>query len=297
MRNKIAAVLLAATMACAVFTGCSGGSPAPSSPSSSKPSGSASASSSNSTENSGSSSSSNSNSSASSSTSSSNSTDAVPINVISVLPTDPDSSPTIKNTNLLKLHFDSGNYYIAKDTVLGNTIFCSFTVTNPNQTNGIALARVLVTVKDSTGATIKMMGLNIPAIAPNDTITFGDSITLGDKTPASISFSVDYMTDLSATDANLFVKQSDLKVSDTTRTTHSRSTHFTGKVTNISSSNQGLTHIYVFYRKDNQLLYGGFSYVSPFTAGQSASFDITTRTELAKSYPYVILAAPMKTGA
>ena len=293
MRKKIAAAVLAAAMACAVFTGCSDSPASSSLPSSSKPSNGSSTSNSSSTANSGSSNPSNS-SSSSSSASSSPSKDNTSINVISVIPTDPDSSPTIKNTNLLKLRFDSGNYYVAKDSVFGNTVFCSFTVTNPNKTDGIALARVLVTVKDSTGKAIKMTGLNIPAIAPNDTLTFGDSIILGEQTPASISFSVDYMSDLSATDANLFVKQSDLKVSDTARTTLSGSTHFTGKVTNTTSSNQGLTHIYVFYRKDNQLLYGGFSYVSPFTAGQSASFDIITRTELAKSYPYVILAAPMK---
>ena len=299
MRRKFAALLLSAAMVCSILAGCSSSGPASSTPSTSKPSNDTSTTTppggnNNNNNNNGNSGNTKPGNSGNDSSDSSNS--STPVKVISVIPSDPDSSSTIDDTGLLKFRFDSGNYYIAKDSLFGNELYYSFTVTNPNKSNGVPWGRLLIELKNASGETVKGINTSIPAIGPNDTITFGGSTSFDDDSYAGISFSVDYLSISGApSDGDLFINQSDLKISGASRSTASGVTHFTGKVTNTGSVGEGFTNIYVFFRKDGKLLYGGQTYLSKIDANQSASFDISVRTDIAKSYPYVILAAPIRT--
>lgn len=263
MRKKIAAVVLAAMLACASFTGCTSSSPASSSaPSSSKPA-----------------SSSASNSSSASSSATSNSTSSSE---------SPSSSSSPFESTAKKLRIDNYTYYTVKDSVNYYHVFYCFTVTNTNQYKDFNLIGLNLTVKNAEGIVLDSDRTFIPPIAAGDTITFGGEILVSGGIPTSLSYNTSYpsyyMTNPSLT------KQSDLKVFNTARVNSSLWPSFTGEITNTSSKDLTFVDVRVYYRKDGKLLAGENTYISRLNAGETVSFNIMASTEIADYDSFVIIA-------
>ncbi len=273
MRKKIAAAVLAAAMACAVFTGCSDSPASSSLPSSSTPSNGSSTSNSSSTANSASSSENNSSSNNSSSPSSS-------------------SDSTTAESTATKLRIDSYDYYSTIDSNGHYHVFYTFIVTNTNRYKSFNYANLNFTVKSTSGAVLRTSQSFIPPVAPGDTITFGGEIIVDNGVPSTLSYKVSYPS--YCMEKPTYPKQSALKISNTSR--HDGSpydnpfTTFTGEIENTSSRSLNVT-IRIFYRVGDKLLAGESTYISQLKAGAISSFEVTAAREPSHYDSYVIIAA------
>lgn len=266
MRKKIATVLLAAAITCSFLSGCSdSGAPAPSTstPTSSAPAASSPATTDKNEENSSS--------------------------------TSAPSQVQVPNTNEVKNQTPKveglGFYCVPSSSSSTYRVYYSYKITNPNTSQSTKYIRLEEEIYNASGNVVDTESFFLPKIAANDTVyVSGYHVVKTGEELQGIKYRVATSTYSSFEDQNesKIPSSSQLIVSNLYRP--SGSDKITGIVKNTGKKTVDLK-VCAFYKCDNQIYGGDYSYVYSIAPGQSSAFEISTSNAPSEFDSYMVYAS------
>lgn len=152
-----------------------------------------------------------------------------------------------------------------------------FRATNPNPTYSVSLARVNLTLKDSTGNVQETTYFMLPTIAPNDTIRFAYTYTCKKGVPFDVSYSQPSTSSSSFQTSTDVVRSTDLHavITNSSTTTGLKYTAISGTVSNTSQYTCNRVRVSVILKKNGKIVSSDFTILgSSIPAGKESVFHI-----------------------
>jgi len=182
--------------------------------------------------------------------------------------------------------------YIVEDMDGGNSlIYYAVEIKNPNKYNAIVSPNIEITVRDKNERVLTKQNCSLSAVAPGDTLCFGDSINCPKGKPDKVEITVennDY--DFTAFAGSGLPSVKDLAVSDIDEKKSKGSTTFTGTVTNnMDDDMEGVIATIVF--KNGGKIIGGVSEkIGTIEAGGTVDFNISAKSGFKDFDSYEVFA-------
>lgn len=182
--------------------------------------------------------------------------------------------------------------YTVEEMDGGNSlIYYAVEIKNPNKYNAIVSPNIEIAVLDKNERVLTKQNCSLSAVAPGDTLCFGDSINCPKGKPDKVEITVennDY--DFTAFAGSDIPSVKDLTVSDIDEKKSKGSTTFTGTVTNnLDDDMEGVIATIVF--KNGGKIIGGVSEkIGTIEAGGTVDFNISAKSGFKDFDSYEVFA-------
>lgn len=171
--------------------------------------------------------------------------------------------------------------YSVENVGAGNSlVYYAVEMRNPNKYNAIISPNIEVTVRDSDGRILTKQNRSLFAVAPEDTINFGDAINCPKGSPDKVEINVknnDY--DFKTFEGSGIHSVKDFKVSDVKEDTSSGDqVYYTGKLKNTSDDDLGGVVATVVFKKEGKIVGGVTGQIGTVVAGDTTTFNIAAKS-------------------
>ena len=158
-------------------------------------------------------------------------------------------------------------------------IYYAVEIENPNEYNTILSPNIEITVLDANGRVLTKQHRALFAVAPGNTLCYGDAISCPKGRPDSVEIAVknnDY--DFTAFPGDGVHAMKDFEVSDVSEDHSGNKTQFSGTITNTSGEDANGVIASVVFKKDGKIVGGATGEIGSIAAGESISFNIAAKS-------------------